>query len=76
MTVVLKPNLKYNVTTNVSPPTNGNYIIASSSTYRLKTGGLKNNSIVKQAGTFYLVATPQEANAAKLAETDGAVVCQ
>lgn len=73
---VLKPNLKYTATSTVGPPTNGNYVVAAGPTYRFKTGGLKNSSIVKQGGTFYLVATAQEAKAAQLAAADGALVCQ
>jgi hypothetical protein len=73
---VLKPNLKYTATSTVGSPTNGNYVIAAGPAYRFKTGGLKGSSIVKQGGTFYLVATAQEAKAAQLAAADGALVCQ
>ncbi len=73
---VLKPNLKYSATSSVGAPTNGNYVIAAGPAYRFKTGGLKGSSIVKQGGTFYLVATAQEARAAELAAADGALVCQ
>jgi hypothetical protein len=73
---VLKPNLKYSATSNIGAPTNGNYVVAAGPAYRFKTGGLKNSSIVKQNGTFYLVATAQEAKAAQLAAADGALVCQ
>jgi hypothetical protein len=73
---VLKPNLKYSATSNVGVPTKGNYVVAAGPAYRFKTGGLKNSSIVKQNGTFYLVATAQEAQAAQLAAADGALVCQ
>jgi hypothetical protein len=74
--LVLKPNLKYSATTNVSSPTSGNYVTVAGPTYRLKTGGLKDSSIVKQGGTFYLVATKNEANAAQLAAADGAIACK
>lgn len=77
VTVVLKPNLKYNATSTVSTtPTMGNYVIAAGPAYRFKTGGLKDSSIVKQAGNFYLVATINEAKAAQLAASDGALFCQ
>jgi hypothetical protein len=74
--VVLKPNLKYKATTNVSSPVSGNYVVAAGPAYRLTSGGLKDSSIVKQGGTFYLVATAQEANAAQLAAVDKAVACK
>jgi hypothetical protein len=73
---VLKPNLKYSATSNIGAPTNGNYLVAAGPAYRFKTGGLKGSSIVKQNGTFYLVATAQEAQAAQLAASDRALVCQ
>jgi hypothetical protein len=73
---ILKPNFKYSANSNVGAPTNGNYVVAAGPTYRFKTGGLKDSSIVKQGGTFYLVATAQEANAAQLAATDRALVCK
>jgi hypothetical protein len=73
---VLKPNLKYSANSNIGAPTNGNYVVAAGPAYQFKTGGLKGSSIVKQNGTFYLVATAQEAQAAQLAAADRALVCQ
>jgi hypothetical protein len=75
VTVMLKPNLKYSATSNVNAPTNGNYVTAAGPAYRFKTGSLKNSSIVKQGGNFYLVATANEATAAQLAAADGALFC-
>jgi hypothetical protein len=72
--VTIKTNQTYSATSTVQKVEGGNYQTVGLA-YRFKTGGLKGQSIVRQKGGIYLVATKSEARAAELATFDAALSC-
>lgn len=72
--LTIKANQTYSATSTVQKVEGGNYQTVGLA-YRFKTGGLKGQSIVKQKGGIYLVATKSEARAAELATFDAALSC-
>jgi hypothetical protein len=72
--VTLKAKQTYSATSTVQKVEGGNYQTVGLA-YRFKTGGLKGQSIVRQKGGIYLVATKSEARAAELATFDAALSC-
>lgn len=74
VSVTLKTNQTYSATSTLNKVENGNYKIVGLA-YRFRTGGLKGQSIVRQKGGIYLVATKSEARAAELATFDAALSC-
>jgi hypothetical protein len=72
--VMIKANQTYSATSTLHKVEGGNYQIVGLA-YRFRTGGLKGQSIIKQKGGIYLVATKSEARAAELATFDAALSC-
>ena len=72
--VTLKAKQTYSATSTVQKVEGGNYQTVGLA-YRFKTGGLKGQSIVRQKGGIYLVATKSEARATELATFDAALSC-
>jgi hypothetical protein len=64
-----------NGTTNPLQTLPGGRYTAFRNGFRFKTGELKNQSIVRQRDSIYLVGTANEAKAAEMAAYDGALFC-
>jgi hypothetical protein len=72
--VSIRGNQTYMASSNSGTLADGAYQVGGAA-YRFTSGGLKDKSIVRQQGNFYLVETQAEARAAELATSDGALVC-
>jgi hypothetical protein len=72
--MIIRANKSYIATSDEGSLADGTYQ-SSRSAYRFVSGGLKDRSLVRRQGQFYLVATKFEDKTSEMAEFDGALRC-